>query len=302
MAEQRTIDAVVFAADLPDGRMPSREVLGLTDGYSTGIYVHSPPEGACGLPVLYVHGIQSHPGWFAASAAAMAAKGHAVFQVTRRGSGDNARLRGHAESASQLLQDLQTACGHVLARSGAERLHLVGVSWGGKLAACYAAQAGGSGQLASLTLVAPGIVPRVDLSAARKLAVAACLLVAPRRPFGIPLNDVELFTDNERMRRYLRTDRHRLLRVTARFLYASRRLDTVLRRAPGGAIAVPATLILARRDRIIDNERTQAEVQRLTGGRAVVEALDGCHTLEFEPDPGAFHASLIMAIARGEAR
>jgi len=282
-------------------RRPVREGLPLADGYEAAVYVHSPPAGAEGLPVLYLHGIQSHPGWFVASAAAMAERGHHVFQATRRGSGDNPPPRGHAASADQLLGDVRTACDFVLRRTGAGRLHLVGISWGGKLAACFAAGLDRPDMLASLTLVAPGIVPRVDLSAAAKLAVAGCLLLAPRREFAIPLNDVTLFTDNEAMWAYLRGDRHRLLRVTARFLYASRCLDAMLRRSARGAIGAATTLLLARDDRIIDNARTRQWVEHLTAGRAVVETLDGAHTLEFETAPSAFHAALLRAIGRGEA-
>ena len=273
----------------------------MADGYETAMYVHAPPAGDQGHPVLYLHGIQSHPGWFVASASAVGEQGHFVFQATRRGSGDSPPPRGHAASAGQLLQDVWTACDFVLRRTGAERLHLVGVSWGGKLAACFAAGLDRPDMLASLTLVAPGIVPRVDLSAAAKLAVAGCVLIAPRREFTIPLNDVTLFTDNEAMRSYLRGDRHRLLSVTARFLYASRCLDALLRRSARGAIGVATTLLLAGDDRIIDNARTYRMVEHLTAGRVVVETLDGAHTLEFQSNPSAFHAALLRAIGKGEA-
>ena len=168
--------------------------------------------------MLYVHGIQSHPGWFAGSAAYLAGCGHDVFQVTRRGSGLNERDRGHARSAAQLLDDVEVACRFVLRQTGAERLHLLGVSWGGKLLACYALEAQDRIDIASLSLVAPGIVPVVDVSVRTKIAIALALIPAPRKQFEIPLSDVELFTDNEPMREYLRADRFRLCRYPiARF-------------------------------------------------------------------------------------
>ena len=37
--------------------------------------------------VVYLHGIQSHSGWYAASSRAMAEAGIAVYQIDRRGSG-----------------------------------------------------------------------------------------------------------------------------------------------------------------------------------------------------------------------
>jgi len=286
-----------LARPLPDAAPPRRCLLCLGDGYETPVYVHA-AQGPRRRPVLFLHGIQSHPGWFAGAAHALAQRGYAVFQVTRRGSGENARDRGHAASADQLLADTDAAFDFVRAETGADRPHLLAVSWGGKLAAAWAASRPGAA--ASLTLVAPGLAPRVDLPWTTKLAIGLCLLAAPRRRFPIPLNDPALFTDNEPMRAYLRADRFSLPRATARFLYVSHALDRRLARAPRGAAACPATLLLAERDRIIDNAATRAAVERLTAGAAYVQTLPGAHVLEFEPDPRAYYAALAEALARGE--
>jgi acylglycerol lipase len=283
---------------LPPSRRPARSALRLHDGYRTSMYVYAPPAEPARPPVVYLHGIQSHPGWFSHSAAALADRGHPVFQPTRRGSGDNLRDRGHARSARQLLRDVADACRFALRQTGRRRLHLVGVSWGGKLAAALAVDPPADVQIASVALVAPGLVPRVDVPAATKLAIGLSLLVCGRKRWAIPLNDVALFTDNEEMRQYLRADQGRLHRATARLLYASRQLDRLLARAPNGSLRAPTTLLLARRDRIIDNARTRQAVERLTGGHAVVREFDAAHTLEFEPDPGLFYESLCEAVSR----
>jgi len=298
--EQRSAADLPFARPLPPTARPESEVLRLADGYETQVLRHRPRGPRRRLPVLYVHGIQSHPGWFVGSAAAMADRGHEVFQVTRRGSGRAARARGHADSVGQLLDDLEVSCRFVLDTSGAGRVHLLGVSWGGKLLACYGALGRGSRAIASLTMVAPGIAAKVSVSLARKLAVAASLIFNPKRRFDIPLSDVELFTDNEAMLAYLRADPYRLLKATARFLYVSRCLDGLVRKAPAGALTMPTTLILARRDRIIDNAATRRAVERLTAGRVLVEELDGAHTLEFQEDTGPYYQALAAAMDRGE--
>jgi len=284
------------ARPLRQGYRPQRVTLALSDGYETSVHVHG-LGGSGRLPVLYVHGIQSHPGWFFGSAAHLAGRGHAVFQVTRRGSGDNTRDRGDAGSPGQLFDDIDAALCFIEKQTGAQRAHLLGVSWGGKLLAAYACSRQRAEKAASLTLVAPGIVPRVDVSLAAKLGIAAAILLQPRKLFDIPLSDVELFTDNEAMRRYLRRDPCRLHKATARFLYASRRLDRMLKQFPRGALAVPTMLILARCDRIIDNAATRAAVEHLTAGAATVREFDGAHTLEFEPDPTPFYEALSEALS-----
>jgi alpha-beta hydrolase superfamily lysophospholipase len=247
-------------------------------------------------------------------------QGHAVYSVTRRGSGCNDAARGDVLSAEVLLDDVACALRWVAADSGQACVHLLGVSWGGKLLA--AALLRGMGELcrsmgvspmsstavsavsltgvspavASLTLLAPGLVPQVDVPLWTKLRIAWAMLARTDRLFDIPLSEVELFTANPAMQDYLRRDAHRLHQATARFLFASRTLDRMIARAPGGAIAVPTTLVLAETDRIIDNARTQESVTRLTGGRAKVIQLPGHHTLEFEPDPQPLFDAMTRAI------
>ena len=280
------------------GSWPQRELLTLDDGYQTGVFRHR-AAADCGLaPVLYLHGIQSHPGWFFDSAAMLARGGHDVFQVTRRGSGANQVDRGHARSTGQLLRDMHAAVQFVLEQTGSPRLSLAGVSWGGKLAAAYCASSENAGQIASLTLVAPGIVSRVDVSPAIKLKIAACLLARPKAKFPIPLDEPELFTDNPPMQEFLRTDPLALHRATARFMYVSRRLDRLIARAREGSLEMPVTLILSRDDKIIDSDAVRSVIMRLTNDRAHVVSLDGKHTLEFQQDPSGFHHAMIEACAK----
>ena len=300
---------------LPAGAaIPRRAVLKLRDGYQTVAYVHDPAEngftgGQARLPVLYLHGIQSHPAWFVASGAELARLGHPVYQVTRRGSGENSFARGDARSARQLLEDVAAACRFICDETRAGRVHLLGVSWGGKLLAAFAAETRDrphfsqrkmgpvpSFGIASLTLVAPGIAPLVDIGPWTKLAVGASAFFSPRRLFDIPLGDPNLFTDNPPMRDYIGRDPLSLRRATAGFLLASHSLDRRVRRAPRGAISVPTTLILASRDRIIDSARAAEVVRRLTAGRCQVKELPGAHTLEFEPDPAPLHEALAAAL------
>ncbi len=274
------------------------EQLTLADGYRTDLWVYEPVEASQGLPVVYLHGIQSHPGWWSGSATAMADAGYAVYQPVRRGSGAATIDRGHARSAGQLLDDVQVACEFAMQRCGADKVHLLGVSWGGKLAACYAADKSRRQTLASLTMVTPGIAARLDVPLATKFAIAWALLVHPRSLFDIPLNDVELFTDNPRMRDYLRSDACRLDKASASFLYASRNLDWLVRRSPDGCVDLPTALILSNRDRIIDSDAAEASIRRITAADPHVVRLDGAHTLEFEQDPQPLYDALIAALNR----
>lgn len=280
------------ARDLPAGVGVRRLELTCADGHASHAYYYSlsdaPDRGAV---LVYLHGIQSHPGWFVGSCGHLAAAGVGVLAVTRRGSGADTDARGDAPSAAALLADV-AAAGRLARELGGGEWHLLGVSWGGKLAAAYAALAGPDEAPASLAMVAPGLVPQVDAPFNTKLAVAASLLTRPTRPIDLPLENAALFTDNPAMRAYWQQDTWRLRQVTARFLYASRKLDRQLARSRPGAIACPSLLILAEGDRIIDNQATADRADRLTAGAGETVTLRGAHTLEFEPDPAPLYDTL----------
>jgi pimeloyl-ACP methyl ester carboxylesterase len=283
-----------------------RTTVELSDGYKTPAHVYTAQAAQPQRrdPVVYLHGIQSHPGWFSGSAGYLASFGHPVLLPTRRGSGANTVARGDAASAELLLEDVAACCRAAMAMFGAPRVGLVGVSWGGKLAAAFCLRRWPGVEVGSLTMVAPGIVSKVDVPLSRKLAIALAMLrrPAPGAPrgtamFDVPLSDVELFTDNPPMRDYLARDPYRLHRATARFLFASRRLDSMLR-AASAELSLPTTLLLAGRDRIVDNDATGWIIDHLTASKAHVEQLDAAHTIEFEPNPAAFHAALLTAVRR----
>ncbi len=130
----------------------------------------------------------------------------------------------------------------------------------------------------------------------RWAAIALARAFHPAMYFDIPLSDVSLFTDNQEMRRYLENDPHRLHRATARFLFASAVLDRAIARAKDGSLRVPSTLILAGRERIIDNRLVRDALARLTDGKVRTADLDAAHTIEFEPDPRPYFELLCEAV------
>jgi len=250
-------------------------------------------------PVFYLHGIQSHGGWFLKSCDSLRRAGFTVLLPDRRGSGLNPLDRGHGDSPAQLVEDVDRGVRWLAARTGAARVDLVAVSWGGKLALAYAAQY--PVRVRAIALIAPGLRPRVDISLVEKIAVGAHGLLQPRKLHEIPLSNPALFTANAQMLRFLERDPLKLTRATASFLLASRRLDALIHRlAP--QILAPVRLFLAGQDRIIDNAATVALLQPilrpLPAWNAPAQTYPNAHhTLDFEPDPEPFFVDLAAALA-----
>jgi len=237
-------------------------------------------------PVLYLHGIQSHGGWFQRSASLLADDGRLVVLPDRRGSGLNEADRGDTPSAERWLKDLDEIADWTLREAPADRLALVAVSWGAKLAVAWALRH--PERVMRLLLVTPGVFPAVDPGAVQRVRIGLTLLAGGRTRFEIPLNDPALFTDNPAGQAFIRDDPLKLTHATARFLFHSARLDRRLRRAAAGSLRVPVTMLLASRERIIRNGPTVAWLRRIASAPPVIHTLNGAHTLEFGAAPEPF--------------
>jgi alpha-beta hydrolase superfamily lysophospholipase len=226
--------------------------------------------------------------------------GYLVSFLDRRGSGMNEQDRGDAPSFRRLLDDIaeflraQRASASGLPLN--EKVFLVAISWGGKLA--VALQRRHPGLVDGLALLCPGFFAVVRPSRRDRLRIAWSRLTAPTRLFPIPLSDPELFTATPRWLDFLRTDPLALRQATSRLLIESVRLDGYLRFVPR-YVRVPVLLLLAGKDRIINNVRTRRYVARFAApDEEVIEYPEAHHTLEFEPDPDVFVRDLLRWLDR----
>jgi alpha-beta hydrolase superfamily lysophospholipase len=253
------------------------------------------PRGA----VLYHPGIQSHCGWFERSGRRLAAAGFAVLQVDRRGTGRNETARGHAESAEQLIEDAELAKQELRRRSGCEAVHVLGVSWGGKLSVCaYVAEPEG---VLSLSLVAPGLFPIMTASAEERQRIGMAMLYEPDSVFDIPLNEAEMFTDDPEQQQFFREDPLTLRAATAGFYLASRRMDKMLRRLEKSP-PVPIHLMMAGDERIVLNGETEAFVEQLGWPGTRIKTYEQArHSLEWLPEAHPFFDDLVEFIEAATA-
>jgi alpha-beta hydrolase superfamily lysophospholipase len=261
-----------------------------SDGYAFH-WRRYPAHGTPRAHVVCVHGIQSHGGWYEYSSARLARAGFTVSFLDRRGSGLNERDRGDTPGFRRLLDDIAEFIRPLREASPRLPVFLVGISWGGKLA--LALQHRHRGLTDGVALLCPGIAARVKPSFRERFKILWSRVASPRRRFPIPLNDPELFTGNPARQQFIRDDPLSLREATARFLIESVRLDGYLRLVRR-SITVPLLLLLAGRDRIVNNDRVRAYVESLPStDRQIIEYPDAHHTLEFEPSPDFFLDDLI---------
>ena len=241
-----------------------------------------PPAGY----VVALHGIQSHSGWYDYSSRRLSEAGFEVRFLDRRGSGLNQVDRGHAPHADRLVGDVVQMLKELRIhrdRNAPDRpIVLLGVSWGGKLAAVTGARR--PDLVDGLALLYPGICARFRPRwHQRRLLDLAVSFDKQRTEVPIPLDDPVLFTGEPQWQQFIRDDTLALRTASVGLLQASRQLDEAARDA-AGRIHCPTLLMLAGRDRIIDNAATRRWFERVAArDRTLIEYMDAQHTLEFEP-------------------
>jgi alpha-beta hydrolase superfamily lysophospholipase len=259
-------------------------------------YREYPTAGKARGQVVFVHGIQSHAGWYGHSCQRLAEAGFEVSFLDRRGSGQNTEARGDTPNFRRLLDDIAEFLRQLRQQQPSLPIFLGGISWGGKLVT--ALQRRHPGLCDGLALFCPGFRPQVRPSRKERLGIMLSRLVTPRRLFPVPLSDPQLFTANPRWQQFIRDDPLSIRQATARFFVESVRLDLYLRFAVSH-VRSPVLLLLAEHDRIIDNARTRALVERFpVADKEIHEYAGAHHTLEFEAHPEPFLADLLRWLER----
>jgi alpha-beta hydrolase superfamily lysophospholipase len=269
---------------------PAIEVQTASDGYSIHVAVW-PARGPVRGRIVVLHGVQSHGGWYHSLGRTLAAAGYETHFPDRRGSGANQQDRGHASSATRLIDDIAERLRCLRALDPDAPLALAGISWGGKTALITAAEH--PELVDALALLCPGVQPRVDVPPRERLSIAWAYLTNRRKTFPIPLSDPTLFTANPIGQKFIGEDPLGLHWATAGLLAASTFIDRRVKRIPL-RVKQPVLLMLAEFDRIVDNASTLAYFGRLASEKKeVIEYAGAHHTLEFEPDRTRYACDLV---------
>jgi alpha-beta hydrolase superfamily lysophospholipase len=257
------------------------------DGKALAYVVHRPdhpnPRRAA---FIYLHGIESHSGWFDLAAERLAARGYPVFSLDRRGSGLNRENRGyisgHVDRGTKLVEDVHHAVGIVRNSGKIDEIYLIGLSWGGKYAMAYDATY--PDEVDGMILITPGMKPTVDPSLAEKLGIFTDSIFAPTRQHRTPI-EPDMFTTDPEHLSYIKNDPLKLHTASAAFLMRSVRMDRIVdntddRKRP------PMLVFLAGKDRIIDNDATRELVTRDPKRSVkVIDYPDQTHSIQLDaPD------------------
>jgi len=237
------------------------------------------------LPVLMLHGLQSHSGWFVQSAAFIASLGHPVYAIDRRGSGLSAETRGDCRDFREMINDVRTVARHAMEKHHVERVHVMGHCFGAIPAAAFACAE--PDMLASVILPTPGIFTKTDLTMGQKFRVAVDQLGRPTRYLSVPLETTD-FTELDRYQDFIASDPMALRAATTSFYWNVARARKYVTKHIGG-ITCPVWMGISGQDPIVDNDTVRKWFDRLPAQDKELVVFPGArHILEFSPEKEAF--------------
>ena len=254
--------------------------------------------GGDGRPVVLLHGLQSHSGWFVQSARRIAELGLPVHAFDRCGSGVS---DGDTEIGSRLeglLAEVDAVADHALLGSRHHSVHILGHCFGAIVALLYAALHRPT-RVASLVLATPALYTLTDLPPRDKARVLWSVL--RRRPTRVPVPmSPDEFSELEPFVQFVREDPLALRTVPARLLYEVRRARGQLTRA-ADALRAPLLVAIAGDDVICDNARNRRLLARVSAPKEIRAYSGARHILEFSGKREAFLNDLAAWFARWEA-
>ncbi|MEN8128462.1 MAG: alpha/beta fold hydrolase [Planctomycetota bacterium] len=241
------------------------------------------------IPVLMIHGLQSHSGWFVQSAYYIASLGLPVYQIDRRGSGLSSEPRGHAASYDDMVNDILTVAKHAMEQHGVDKIHLLGHCFGAIPSTAFACRY--PEILQSLILCTPAIYTQTGVYFGETMQILESELTHKHKYIPIHINP-DQFTDSEKYLRFIRGDKLTLKQVTTALYFqvplARHYINKNIKQ-----ITMPVFMGMAGKDTICNNSKNGTFFNEIPSQRKMIVTYERAkHILEFSHDRDIFFNDL----------
>ncbi len=244
-------------------------------------------------PVVLTHGLQSHSGWFAQSAAFLAGLGHPAYALDRRGSGLSQAPRGDVKDFEAWAEEILAVVEEARRRHGAGQVYLVGHCFGAIPAAVFA---GSHPELVKgLVLTTPGLHTRTSVTVGQALRIF--FSASGKRDYYLPVPlETQWFSELPEFEAFVAGDPLALRAATGDLYWQIHRARRAV--AEPGGLRMPLWMGLAGEDPIADNGANEAWFLRVPSPRkTLVRYEDARHVLEFSPVRERFFGDLAAWLA-----
>lgn len=273
----------------------SSEMIAIQGSDSVPIAVRCFAREAPGSPVIMLHGLQSHSGWFSQSALFISRLGHPVYAIDRRGSGLSIATKGDMDGYERIIDDVRVVSDHARQTHDARKIHIFGHCFGAIPALATACRHPDT--VLSIILTSPGIYTYTDLTFFEKTRVMLSVALSGNPYIAIPLKPQD-FTDIADIREFIARDPLALREATARFwfgVFRIRRFVVGCRRN----LSQPVFSGFSARDHVSIVEKNIRFVCSLPSRtRWLITYESSPHILEFGEDRDVFFRDLALWLSR----
>ncbi|MBW2452132.1 MAG: alpha/beta fold hydrolase [Deltaproteobacteria bacterium] len=240
-------------------------------------------------PLLMVHGLQSHSGWFAQSAAFMASLGHPVYVIDRRGSGLSKASRGDIKDYRDWIIDIQVVAEKALHRHGCRQIYLLGHCFGAIPATLYATSH--PDKVKGLILGTPGMHTHTSIPLSQKMKIALSRSGQRDYYFAVPL-DTNQFSELREYEPFIEADPLALRAVTGDLYWQIHKArQQILSESQG--LTMPLLVGFAGEDEIADNARNRRWLATVPSiSKTEIVYPDARHILEFSRERDRYFKDL----------
>lgn len=225
--------------------------------------------------ILVIHGLQSHVEWHRSAMEEWAKSDILSLAFDRRGSGLSEGERGHFNSVDELLEDT-TAAYEELKRSlpPSTPIYIFGNSFGFFLSVPFTKRF--ENEIKGLILSAPASTSTKESDYSLK-EKAKILISRPHARYKVAFS-TDFITTNPKGLEYIRNDPYFLKEFTASFLRSTLLMRT-LANYNFKKLNVPALVIFASKDRIVDNKKAMKKLSSTAAASSKIVLIEGDHDL-----------------------
>ena len=205
------------------------------------------------MPLLMVHGLQSHSGWFSQSAAFLASLGYPVYVMDRRGSGLSQAPRGDIKDFMQWANDIEAVRAYAIKQHGGSQVFLLGHCFGAIPATLYAERTPEA--IKGLILTTPGIFTYTSIPFSQMLKIATTL--SGQRDYYLPVPlDPDQFSELPEYEPLIAADPLALRSVTGDLYWQIHRARQYIK-SNSDQLTMPILVGMAGEDEIADNRQNR---------------------------------------------
>jgi alpha-beta hydrolase superfamily lysophospholipase len=240
-------------------------------------------------PLIMLHGLQSHSGWFTQSASFISSLGNPVYAMDRYGSGMSRAPKGAYRPLEDSLKDIKAVAGHIMAKHKTDKVFVLGHCFGALLASAFAIMY--KDTVKGVILPTPAIFTKTGPGLTDMVKIVWSKVSGINIKIPVPL-EPEMMSGLEEYVAFIKNDPLALKTADAAFFLQIPKIRSFVTKK-AEAIDSPVFMAFSGKDPICANEKNRAFFDSIRSADKTLKTYDRArHILEFSAERDDFFEDL----------